>query len=355
MSHVLGRAIDDGPTADLGAFLARDGSVGARVGLDLDRPHVALLTGKRGSGKSYTAGVVAEGLAATTGVTGVVIDPMGVFGGLADGTDATVVDAPRVRADTLPPRAWCDLLDVDPTSAPGALLWRAADAADSLDAMRTAVEHSNADRATRRAVLNHLSLAGSWDVFDPGGLDGTDLLSRSVTVIDASSLAPEALAAVTAAVAGQLYDRAVESPLERLPWLLIDEAHTVTESVAWRPLRTILTRGRHPGVSLLLATQRPSALPPVAISQADLLLSHRLTATADIDALAAARPTYLDGSIADRLPAGVGEAVVVDDATESAVTVRVRERRTPHGGATPRVSALRGDPQSETGLEGARP
>ena len=79
MTHVLGRRAGDGPVADLGAFLARDGSRGAPVSIDIDRPHAGLVTGKRGSGKSYTMGVLAEGLAEASGVTGVIIDPMGVL------------------------------------------------------------------------------------------------------------------------------------------------------------------------------------------------------------------------------------------------------------------------------------
>jgi hypothetical protein len=105
--------------------------------------------------------------------------------------------------------------------------------------------------------------------------------------------------------------------------------------VAETALRTVLTRGRQPGLSLVAATQRPSALPSVAVSQADLLLAHRLTARADLDALSAARPTFLGGSFEERLPANPGEVLLVDDATESVHTVRVRERETSHGGASP--------------------
>lgn len=340
MTHVLGRRAGDGPVAELGAFLARDGSRGAPVSIDLDRPHAGLVTGKRGSGKSYTMGVLAEGLAEASGVTGVIIDPMGVFSGLAEGTRSSVVDDPSIRADALAPRAWCNLLDLDPTGAPGALLWRAAETATTLDEMVQAVEHSQAPKSTAQAVRNHLTLAEQWDVFDPDGLATETLLSPGVTVIDGSELATEALAAITAAIAGQLYDATARGAPDRLPWLLIDEAQTVTGTVASRPIHAILTRGRHPGVSIVLGTQRPSALPAVAISQADIILSHRLTATSDIDALAAARPTYLDESVVDRLPDGVGEAVVIDDATESAVTVKIRERRTPHGGSSPRASAF---------------
>jgi DNA helicase HerA-like ATPase len=70
----------------------------------------------------------------------------------------------------------------------------------------------------------------------------------------------------------------------------------------------VLTRGRTPGVSLVAATQRPSALPAAAVSQAGLLLAHRLTAAADVEALSAAAPTYLSGTLRERLPTVPGDA-----------------------------------------------
>jgi hypothetical protein len=97
-------------------------------------------------------------------------------------------------------------------------------------------------------------------------------------------------------------------------------------------------------VSLVAATQRPGALPGVAISQSDLLIAHRLTAVADVEALGDATPTYLTGTLRDRLPTAPGGAVVVDDATESVHGVQVRRRETPHGGADPRASDRRHGP-----------
>jgi len=128
--------------------------------------------------------------------------------------------------------------------------------------------------------------------------------------------------------------------VDRLPWLFVDEAHVFFEGVAGASLQTILTRGRAPGVSLVAATQRPSALPAVAVSQSDLRIVHRLTAGPDVRALAAADPAYVDTDVTDAMPTAPGEALVVDDTAEATRTVAVRERDTPHGGASPRASAV---------------
>lgn len=343
------------PTGHLGRYLARDGSVGAAVGIDLDRPHAGLVVGKRGAGKSHTLGVLAEAAARTSGVAPVVVDPMDAFAGLAAPADgapvpAQVVDDPRVRVDALPPGDWPALVGLDPESSAGGVVWAAATEASTLPDMGAHVADMDASRAARRVATNHLQRAAEWGVFDPAGLSAADLLDDAVTVLSLAGVDDAPASAVVAAVASLLYDARVDADgapagtSHSLPWLLVDEAHVALDGVAAGPLRTLLTRGRAPGVSLVLATQRPAALPSVAVSQADLLVAHRLTSEPDVDALEAARPTFFDGSLRERLPTGVGEALVVDDATESTHTVRVRERDTPHGGATPRaVNAVRGD------------
>ncbi len=331
----VGRREDDdgGPVARLGVYRAPDGSDGAPLRVNVDRPHAALVVGKRGYGKSYTMGVLAEELARTAGVAPVVVDTMGVFDGLAASADGAPVPAelvrPRVSAGDLTPRAWCSVLGLDPTGAVGALVWRAAERADTLARMRAVVADAETDRGTRRAVENHLALAADWNVFgDPPAF------GERATVLDVSGMDRGPANVVVRAVAERLYDTRVqgEGPL---PWLLVDEAHVFFDGVAAPGLRTLLTRGRGPGVSLVCATQRPSAVPAVVPSQSDLLVVHRLTGRADREVVEHARPAY--AGTAHR-PTEPGEATLVDDATERVHAVRVRERDTPHGGESPRAS-----------------
>ncbi|WP_336329341.1 ATP-binding protein [Haloarcula sp. CGMCC 1.2071] len=344
---VIGREEATGATARLGHYRARDGSRGAAVDLDVDRPHVGLVVGKRGSGKTYTLGVLAEGLLAAEGVSPVVVDPMGAFTSLsAADVSVTVVD-PSVRADALDPRQWCAVLGLDPERGAGALVWRAASERSTLEGMRSWVADSDAAASTGRAAANHLALAASWDIFDAAGIETGALCSDGLTVLDVSGLDSRPASAVLATVATTLYDARMAEQTSRLPWLLVDEAHAFTDGVARRPLHRLVTRGRQPGVSCVLATQRPSAVPATTVSQTDLLVAHRLTSGADIDALRAAQPTYLDGDFAARLPETTGDALVVDDGTESVHHVTVRERRTPHGGETPRANDLTADREYE--------
>ena len=349
MTFVLGRSDGDGPTADLGVYRALDGSRGASVELDVDRPHALAVVGKRGYGKSHTLGVLAEELAAVPGLAPVVVDPMGAFAPLADQDElsATVERDPTVDPAALDPASWCPLVGLSPESGPGGLVWDAARAADTLAGMDDHVAVAEAPRADVRAARNHLAMADAWDVFDPDGVDATALSGGDVTVLDCSGLDSGPMNAVARVVAETLYTARVDGRVERLPWLLVDEAHAFFDGIAADAFETLLTRGRAPGVSLVVATQRPGALPPVCLSQTDLVLAHRLTAENDIAALESARPTYVDRSFASRLPEEVGDALVVDDATETVHALRVRERRTPHGGSSPHASDVATDQSPE--------
>ncbi|WP_439028462.1 ATP-binding protein [Haloarchaeobius sp. DT45] len=341
---VIGRDADEtGATVDFGHFRAPDGSHGARVELDCEFPHAGVVVGKRGYGKSYTLGVVAEGLALATGVAPVVVDPLGVFTTLDSGpVPATVVSDPRVAASTLPPRSWCDLLGLDRDSAAGSVVWQAAAGADTLAGMCRRIDDVDCGPVARRTARNHFALADSWDVFAPDGLDAAVLGSGDATVLDLSGHPPTAMNAVVRAVASALYEARVAGSISRLPWLLCDEAHVFFDGVAAPALRTLLTRGRQPGVSLLAATQRPGALPAVAISQADLVVAHRLTDHTDREALDRARPAYAGDSLTAGMPTRPGDVTVVDDTGEAVHAVRVRERETPHGGSSPRAGTAAG-------------
>lgn len=342
MSFIIGRAradIEEKPAGKFGRYRALDGSDGAGLYFDCNRPHAMLIVGKRGYGKSYTLGVIAEELARVDGVAPVVLDPMAAFETVASGTDvpARVVSEPAVRPGSLDGRSWCALVGLSPESAAGALLWQAAKAGRTVDDIREQIRSSTATDAAKRAAINHVDLADSWGVFDADGLDVATLTGGECTVLDLSGLDDEPMNAVARSVADTLYRARVDDAVSRLPWLLVDEAHTFFDGVAAPAFETVLTRGRAPGVSSVFVTQRPAALPEVAISQSDILVSHRLTAESDIAALSAAQPTYMTESLETRLPTAPGEVVIVDDSTETVHTAQIRTRITAHGGGSATV------------------
>jgi len=127
-------------------------------------------------------------------------------------------------------------------------------------------------------------------------------------------------------------------------WLFIDEAHEFLpregKTASSEALITILREGRQPGISLVLATQQPGKIHTDVMTQSNIIISHRITAKLDTDALATLTQSYMRGSLdkfLNELPRVKGAAVVLDDNNEKLFPIRVRPRQTWHGGSDPEL------------------
>lgn len=133
-------------------------------------------------------------------------------------------------------------------------------------------------------------------------------------------------------------------------WVMIDEAHlvcpTTDKTSANEVIVDYVKRGRDAGLSLVLATQQPSAIDASAISQVDLTILHKLTIDADITAATARLPAPLptntrirEKDISDpRLlvrELSPGEALISDSEASRTFVLRLRPRVSPHGGGEP--------------------
>ena len=105
-------------------------------------------------------------------------------------------------------------------------------------------------------------------------------------------------------------------------------------------------RGRDAGLSLVLATQQPSALDDRILSQVNLTFSHRLSFQSDINAAVNRIPTksikamtfkgtnFTDFSDMIRV-LDVGQSFLGDQGSSRAVLIQIRPRVTAHGGYSP--------------------
>ena len=124
-------------------------------------------------------------------------------------------------------------------------------------------------------------------------------------------------------------------------WLAVDEAQLFLPNNKEVLSKDVLInewmrQGRQPGLSLVLATQRPSALESEVLSHSDIIICHRLTAQEDIDALSRIRPTYMHSDIKEsikKIGDEKGVALIIDDTSESAHIIKIRPRLSWHGGA----------------------
>lgn len=127
-----------------------------------------------------------------------------------------------------------------------------------------------------------------------------------------------------------------------LVWIFIDEAHEFLarkgKTAATDALIQLLREGRQPGISLVLATQQPGAIHEDVITQADVVIAHRVTSKPDIEALNVIMQTYVLEDIKaymNNLPDLKGSAILLDDNSERIYPIRVRARFTWHGGEAP--------------------
>ncbi|PIN91339.1 hypothetical protein COU61_02270, partial [Candidatus Pacearchaeota archaeon CG10_big_fil_rev_8_21_14_0_10_35_13] len=108
-----------------------------------------------------------------------------------------------------------------------------------------------------------------------------------------------------------------------LVWLFIDEIHEFIPETHKTPatdaLIQLLREGRQPGISIVMATQQPGALHRDAITQSDIVISHRVTSEIDLKALNNMMQSYLLSGInkyMDELPHLKGSAIILDDNSE---------------------------------------
>lgn len=178
------------------------------------------------------------------------------------------------------------------------------------------------------AAANHQAQAGTHG-------DGP-----SVTILDLSLVANDVLENVTALLGRIIFDFAVRSqPRAEHPVLLVlEEAHRFIparqdvnggSSRSAAVFERIAKEGRKFGLSLLLASQRPSELSETVVAQCGTVIAHRLTHEADQSLLRHA--TALSSrALLDQLPSLAQQhALVTGVSTGVPVAVRIRDVEDP--------------------------
>lgn len=230
--------------------------------------------------------------------------------------------------------------------------------------------NSTTAQQTRNAVLWRLSGLSNSSLFVSGGLSVRELLKPGqLSVLLMRKLDDATKSIVVSVLTKKIFElmgeyhtrrkvarrRKVDLPsgYEGLPdgaWVIIDEAHLVCPSdrdtSAKHALIEYVKRGRDAGLSLVLATQQPSAIDSRVLSQVDLLVAHRLVMEGDIVAALARMPATLPSRITIggqdvSSPSALvrmldtREAWIADAESSRAFLVAMRPRITAHGGDEP--------------------
>jgi uncharacterized protein len=400
--------------------MGRVTSLSNPIYLDVAGAHVMFICGKRGGGKSYTMGGIAEGMAdlpddVRMNLSFIFLDTMGVYwtmkypnkkdedllaqwGMKPKGLDIVIytpvsyykqykeegipTDRPfSIKPSELDAMDWCSAFDLNPNEPMGILIERVVHQLRKtkgefdIDDMVQAVQQDiRSEQKAKDALENRLRSTESWGVFDIKGTPLKELAAPGqVTVLDVSCYATmpggwKIKYLIVGLVAQKLFLQRmtarkkeefemVHSTMDYfstedvakkqdmpLVWLVIDEAHEFLPreeedaNAATMPLITIMREGRQPGISLILATQQPGKIHTDVMTQSDIVLSHRITARMDVDALGLLTQSYMREGLTqavDQLPRVKGAGVIFDDSNEKLYPMRVRPRFTWHGGESP--------------------
>lgn len=382
--------------------------------MDVARSHVVLVAGKRGSGKSYTIGGMAEALSTLNyeeaqNISSLIFDTMGIFWTmkfknhkdrdlLSDwGLEPKNIDVKvfvpfgyfdeyhdkgipvdlefAIKISDLEADDWVSLFELKFTQPEAVLIESVISSLkekgsfgfEDIREMIRLAENISQDVKNSTSAL--FDAAETWKVFDEiSGTPIKDLVEPGkTTVIDLSMYASTGSFNVRGLIIGlvskRLFNERMSARREEeiqsvqhgynylafqmkrsmpLTWIFIDEAHEFLPKEGKTPatdaLIQLLREGRQPGISLVLATQQPGKIHTDAMTQSDIVLSHRVTAEQDVQALNEIMQSYVYEGIKQKmneLPRLKGSAILLDDNSERIYPIRVRPRFTWHGGEAP--------------------
>ena len=391
-------------------------SLSNKIYMDVARTHVVLVAGKRGSGKSYTLGVIAEELSnlqqeTSQNIASIIFDTMGIFWTMKfkNEKDLSLLNSWDLKSKNLPIKVfvpigkaeeykeknipvdetfsikpseleaedWISLFNLNITSLESTLIQRTIKELKekvgqfSLLEMKVLSEHDKKANQNTKEILSSLILAADdWGIFskDEKGTEISDLvIPGTTTILDTSVYSTTQAYNIRALVISLISKKIFKSRMDArkkeeinliksgndyltsnikkedpLVWIFIDEAHEFLPKDSVTPatetLKQILREGRQPGISLVLATQQPGEIHKDAMTQSDIVISHRVTSKPDIEALNNIMQTYLLENIQNQmndLPQLKGSAIILDDNSERLYPIRIRPRFTWHGGEAP--------------------
>jgi uncharacterized protein len=268
---------------------------------------------------------------------------------------------------------WLSIFDLEMISPVSVLIQKAIGNLDgdyNLDDIINRIWDDNeSNKGAKRSAVALFEAARSWKVFasqDEKATKIEDLIVAGETsVLDLSIYSSTAGFNVRALIIGLVskklfnqrmlarkkeviesiqhgIDRRTEKKEMPIVWLFLDEAHEFLpndeKTPATNALVQLLREGRQPGISMVLATQQPGVIHRDVMTQSDIVLSHRLTNSSDVEALNKIMQTYLLASIQKEmreLPNLKGSGIILDDNSERLYPIRIRPRLTWHGGDAP--------------------
>lgn len=265
----------------------------------------------------------------------------------------------RLNPSDLSPEMWCDLFDLDINGLMGIMLFKTVRQCGQrlgreflIDDIAAEVTKAQGLDQTKEAIQRKLEMAHDWQIFEENRYreiweilqpDAVNILDLSVIAQGRYGLRNLVLAVMGTfifrmrAIARRREALGLPSDIKKV-WLLIDEAHNFCPSGRSTLSKDILIRwakeGRQPGLSLVVASQQPSAIDSEILTQCGIRIVHRITSKDDYRAIDALSQDYIGEGLPSRIKQlnGPGQTLLIDDERESIIPVQVRPRQSLHGG-----------------------
>ena len=302
------------------------------------------ITGKSGSGKSYTMGVLCEEFM-KKGIPVVIIDRHGEYGSLKVASEEleTIKEEEESEEEKSPYCPWCgkevtkdaiecehcgeslelEILEVPPEED---LEEEKAEGPGVSEFAEKIIEFG--DLKMNRAVDIDLEYLFS--------LDATDIVAPYLcTIINLRGLSLE----VQEIIAGKLLKKLYQASTgRRIPpfYLFLDEAHLFAgkkQTQTCEVVKLFAQEGRKFGANIVIGTQRPQLLDTTIRAQAGTWVVHNLSDVRDIGITIQSAEDLSKDHKEDISGLDKGEAIISGEAVKGVpIFVKVRKRRTKHGG-----------------------
>ncbi|MFX1379879.1 MAG: helicase HerA domain-containing protein [Promethearchaeota archaeon] len=247
------------------------------------------ITGKSGSGKSYTMGVLCEEFL-KKGIPVVILDRHGEYGSL------------KVAGEDLPEGE--------------------SEFVDSI------IEFSDLKK----------NKGGDVDIEYLFSLKATDIVAPNLcTVVNLNGMALEVQEAIAGKLLKKLYDA---STTRNIPpfYLFLDEAHLFAgkkQTETCDVVKLFAQEGRKFGANIVIGTQRPQLLDTTIRAQAGTWVVHNLSDIRDIGITISSAEDLSNENKSDISGLDKGQAIICGEAVKGIpLFVKIRKRKTKHGGVS---------------------
>ena len=291
------------------------------------------ITGKSGSGKSYTMGVLCEEFL-KKGIPVVILDRHGEYGSLKVAGEDTVEKPASFQAKSgLCP--WCG----HETAEGSEKCEKCGKTLESEIAESVKTKDPDASEFVDRIVEYtdlKVNKSGDIDIEYIFSVDPSDIVApRLCTIINLNGLDLEFQETLASKLLKKLY-KASTSRLIPPFYLFLDEAHLFAgkkQTETCEVVKLFAQEGRKFGANIVIGTQRPQLLDTTIRAQAGTWVVHNLSDVRDIGITISSAEDLSKENKDDISGLEKGEAIICGEAVKGIpLFVKVRKRRTKHGG-----------------------